>query len=221
VLRFVRKSLLARKVLAPLAQELAKESYVGYVDVNCIIDDKGTPWPLEFTMRPGWPTYQIQMALLNGNDTATWLHALTKGEDMKLWTCDAVAIGVVMSVPDYPYSHMTRKEVVGIPIYGIKPSLLEHLHPCELMMGEGLPLRIKGEMRAMPMLVTAGDYVLVMTAVGPTVRDASNTVYRRLETLIVPNSPMYRTDIGRRLGKQLPKIQKHGYAAGMAYSATP
>jgi phosphoribosylamine--glycine ligase len=220
VVRFVKQSKLARKVLAPLGNALAKEGYTGYIDVNCIIDDKGVPWPLEFTMRPGWPTYNIQLALAKG-DTAAWLHELTKGNDARNWILDRVAIGVVMSVPDYPYSQLTRKEVVGIPIYGIKPSLWEHLHPCEMMLGQDIPLRVKGEMRPMPVPATAGDYVLIMTATADTVRDASNTVYRRLENLIVPNSPMYRTDIGRRLGKQLPKIQQHGYAAGMVYSAMP
>ena len=219
VVRFVSKSKLARRVLAPLTKELEKNKYLGYIDVNCIIDDKGVPWPLEFTMRPGWPTYNIQLALAKG-DSTQWLQDLTKGIDTFNWNLDRIALGVVMSVPDYPYSHMTRKEVTGIPIYGIKPSLWDHVHPCEMMLGQDLPLRIQGEIRKMPVPATAGDYVLVMTATADTVRDASNTVYRRLDSLIVPNSPMYRTDIGRRLGKQLPKIQAHGYAAGMVYSAT-
>jgi phosphoribosylamine-glycine ligase len=66
--------------------------------------------------------------------------------------------------------------------------------------------------------VTAGDYVLVMTAMAETVKDSALTAYRRLERLTVPNSPMYRTDIGKRLAKQLPKIQAMGYATGMTYS---
>lgn len=217
VLRVVEQSKLARRVLMPLAKELARLNYVGYVDVNCIVDDKGNPWPLEFTMRPGWPTYNIQLALLK-EDTASWLLELTRGNDTATWIYDRVAIGVVMSVPDYPYSHATRKEVVGIPIYGIKPSLWEHLHACEMMMGDKIPCKVQGQIIPIPCPVTAGDYVLVMTATGETVRDAQNTVYRRLEKLIVPNSPMYRTDIGRRLGKQLPAIQGKGYATGMMYT---
>src|SRR6516162_5913358 len=218
VVRFVKQSKLARKVLAPLAGELEKSSYIGYIDVNCIVDDQGNAWPLEFTMRPGWPTYNIQLALLEG-DTVQWLLDLCNGKDSSTWIYDSVAIGVVMSVPDYPYSHITQKEVVGIPIYGIKPSLWEHVHPACMMM-DCVPKRVNGAWYHMPMPATAGDYVLIMTALGPTVRDAANTVYRRLGSLIVPNSPMYRTDIGRRLGKQLPKLQAQGYATGMVYSPT-
>jgi phosphoribosylamine--glycine ligase len=218
VVRFVKQSKLARRVLAPLAGELEKQNYIGYIDVNCIIDDQGVAWPLEFTMRPGWPTYNIQMALMKG-DTAQWLLELTQGKDSRIWIYDSVAIGVVMSVPDYPYSHITQREVVGIPIYGIKPALWEHVHPCCMMMGHA-PKKANGTFHDLPMPVTAGDYVLIMTALGPTVRDAANTVYRRLGNLIVPNSPMYRTDIGRRLGKQLPKLQSKGYATDMVYSLT-
>ena len=218
VVRWVRQSKLARKVLAPLVNELTRLNYIGYIDVNCIVDDKGNAWPLEFTMRPGWPTFNIQLALLKG-DSVEWLQQLTNGKDARIWIYDCVAIGVVMSVPDYPYSHVTRKEVTGIPVYGIKPSLWEHVHPCEMMLGEA-PMKIGGDIKNMPMPVTAGDYVLLMTALANTVRDAANTVYRRLDSLIVPNSPMYRTDIGRRLGKQLPKLQAKGYATGLIYSLT-
>lgn len=217
VLRFVEKSKLANRVLKPLTDTLRKLKYVGYIDVNCIIDDKGNPWPLEFTMRFGWPTYNIQLSVLKG-DSAQWLLDLTMGVDSSTWMYDTIAVGVVMSIPDYPYSHATKRETAAIPIYGLKPSLWKHVHPCEMMLGENLPLKIAGRFIRSPLPATAGDYVLVMTALADNVRDAANTAYRRLENLTVPNSPMYRTDIGRRLGKQLPKIQPHGYATGMLYS---
>lgn len=219
VLRYVRASKLARKVLAPLADQLAKVNYVGYVDVNCIVDDKGIPWPLEFTMRPGWPTFNIQMALHEG-DHAQWLLDLANGRDSRNWVMNAIAIGVVVSIPDYPYSHVTRKEVTGVPVYGINPQDWPHVHPCEMMMGFA-PKKLAGKFADVPMMVTAGDYIMVMSATGTDVKEASETVYRRLGKLVVPNSPMYRTDIGRRLKKQLPKLQAHGYASEMAYSIPP
>lgn len=219
IVRYVRASKLARKVLAPLAEQLARVNYVGYVDVNCIIDDNGTPWPLEFTMRPGWPTFNIQMALHEG-DHAQWLLDLTNGKDARNWVMNAVAAGVVVSIPDYPYSHVTRKEVTGVPVYGLEPEDWEHVHPCEMMLGMA-PQKIGTKFVDTPMLVTAGDYVLVMSATGTSVREATDTCYRRLKKLVVPNSPMYRTDIGRRLKKQLPELQRMGYATDLAYSRTP
>lgn len=215
VLRYVKESKLAKKVLAPLEEALEELCYVGYVDVNCIIDDKGTPWPLEFTMRPGWPTFNIQLALHEG-DCVEWLKDLAEGKDNKSFRMDEIAIGVVLSIPDYPYSHLTRKEVVGVPIYGLTNRLWPHVHMCEMMMSEA-PTEVDGRIITVPTPATAGDYVLVMTATGSTVRSAKQLVYRRLENLTVPNSPMWRTDIGERLSKQLPQIQTHGYAMKMEY----
>lgn len=216
VLRYVRNSKLARRVLTPLTGSLAKADYVGYVDVNCIIDDSGTPWPLEFTMRPGWPTFNIQMALHEG-DHVQWLHDLWHGKDARNWVMNGVAAGVVVSIPDYPYSHLTRKEVTGVPLYGIEGPTWQHVHPCEMMMGTA-PQKIKDKFVDVPTMVTAGDYVLVMSGMGHDIKTATDLTYRRLEALNMPNSPMYRTDIGRRLKKQLPKLQAMGYATDMAYS---
>lgn len=216
VLRFVKYSKLAKRVLDPLAAELAKSGHTGYIDVNCIIDDSGKPWPLEFTTRFGWPTMNIQLALHNG-DHAQWMMDLVSGSPEQNWTLNQIAIGVVLSIPDYPYSHLTRKEVVGVPIYGMKPDLMPHVHPCEMKMGSA-PMDMATGIIETPCLVTAGDYVLVMTATADTVQDAREAVYRRLQRLIVPNSPQWRTDIGRRLSSELPTIQAKGYATGMRYS---
>ena len=203
------------KVLQPVEDQLASLGYIGYIDVNCIIDDDGTPWPLEFTMRPGWPTFNIQQALHNG-DHAEWLINLSQGEDAKNWTMDAIATGVVMSIPDYPYSHLTRKEVNGVPLYGMTPENDPHIHPCEMMAGEA-PHEVNGKILSQPCLVTAGDYVLVASGTGETVSASKKAAYNILEQLSLPNSPMYRTDISNRLKKQIPKLQAMGYATGMDY----
>lgn len=213
VLRYVKSSKLAKLVLAPLEQALFDIRYVGYVDVNCIIDDAGKPWPLEFTMRPGWPTFNIQQALCT-SDCVQWLAKLYAGEDAKPWELNTVATGVVVSIPDYPYSHLTRKEVVGIPIYGVED--WEKVSCCETKMGMG-PDKIGGSFVETPMMVTAGDYILVMTDTGPDVSTSASAAYRRLKQLSLPNSPMYRTDIGQRLRKQLPLLHQHGYATGLEF----
>jgi len=215
VLRYTRKSSLAKQVLAPLADQLLRAGYVGYVDVNCIIADDGTPWPLEFTMRPGWPTFNIQQALHKG-DPVEWLLDLWNGKDAKTFDLENVAAGVVVSMPDYPYSHATRKEVVGIPIYGLDPEAWSHVHPCEMMMGSA-PME-QPPYADLPMMVTAGDYVLVMSATGQDVQSATKAAYRRLDKLSLPNSPMWRTDIGRRLRRQLPELHRMGYATSLEFS---
>lgn len=216
VLRYVKRSKLAEKVLAPVAPYLHKLGYVGYVDVNCIIDDEGHPWPLEFTVRFGWPTFNIQNCLHEG-DHAEWLADLAQGHTSRNWKpkLTGCAAGVVMSIPDYPYSHATRREVVGIPLYGWTSS-----NPmaslCQLMNGVA-PQNINGSVIHAPCLVSAGDYILVAVGVDDTVQGSAKKAYRELKKLQMPNSPMWRTDIGVRLKKQLPKLQSHGYALNLEY----
>jgi phosphoribosylamine--glycine ligase len=213
VLRYVKSSKLADMVLEPLTAMLLSEGYTGYIDVNCIVEENGSVWPLEFTCRPGWPTLNIQLALQEG-DPIQWLKNLADGHDTMHPQLNTTAVGVVMSIPDFPYSHITRKEVVGVPIYNATPLLWKHMHPCEMMLTEAPDENFIPR----PMPCTAGDYVLVMTATGPTIRETAETVYRRLKRLIVPNSPQWRTDIGMRLAKQLPMLQAKGFASSWDYS---
>ena len=191
--------------------------------MNCIIDEKGIPWPLEFTTRLGWPAFQLQLALLkDGQDPVQWLYDLATGEVRSPFLLDRVAIGVVLSIPDYPYSHATQKEVVGVPIYGITPTLWPHIHPCE-MMSVKAPIERGGKIVEEMVPAAAGDYVLTMTAVGTSIQEVREKVYRRLNRLRkrMPSNPMYRTDIGERLASQLPLLQKSGFAKGLTYPSTP
>ena len=247
VIRYVTRSKLARKVLEPLSETLARLGYVGSIDVNCIIDERGNPWPLEFTCRPGYPAFNIEQELRQG-DPVEWLWHLARGKDAHNILMNTIAIGVVLSIPDYPYSHLTRKEVLGVPIYGLTPLLERHAHFGQVMMGEapvweipsiptslfvkealknGLEKSLENLTRPTQTLtprkklpVTAGDYVLVMSATAETVWEAKQRAYRRLKRLTIPNSPMWRTDIGDRLSRELPKLQSLGYAMGMEFSTS-
>jgi phosphoribosylamine--glycine ligase len=219
IVRVVRQSKLADLVLKPVTKKLATLDYIGYVDVNCIIDDAGKPWPLEFTMRPGWPTFNIQMAMLKeGEDPANWLYDLAEGNATDPFRKDEVACGVVMAIPDFPFSRFTRKDVHGIPIYNLnnKNRYRRHIHPCEVMWGEA-PTDVNGKVVNLPCMTTAGDYLLVGSGLGESVRAARARAYRALESLEVPNSPFWRPDIGQRLKKQLPTIQSQGFAKGLLF----
>lgn len=80
VLRYVKHSKLAEQMLKPLIPQLEALNYTGDVGVNCIIDEKGKPWPLEFTMRLGWPAFQLQTALIREDmDPVEWMMYLAAG----------------------------------------------------------------------------------------------------------------------------------------------
>lgn len=218
ILRYTETSLLADTVLRPLEHYLHAHAYVGYIDVNCIITDDGQAWPLEFTMRPGWPLFQIQQALHIG-DPAEWMLDLIEGRDTLKVSKD-VACGVVISIPDYPYSYLTQKECSGYPLFGItEEDAVKNIHFSNVQWGSAPCMDGDKVKMDVPMYVTAGDYVLTVSGTGKTVEKAKDKTYKTLkEKIKIPNSIMYRTDIGCRLEEQLPKLHSLGYSKDLVYT---
>lgn len=217
ILRYTEESKLADTVLKPVEDLLHGLNYTGYIDVNCIITDDGTPWPLEFTMRPGWPLFQIQQALHRG-DPAEWMVDMLDGKDTLRVSKD-VACGVVISMPDFPYGNLTKKECSGYPLFGITDDdLIEDIHASEIKMGKG-PDDSSGEVKMdVPMYVTAGDYICTVSGTGKTVKEASDSTYKTIKKKIeIPNSIGYRSDIGKRLEEQLPILHSLGYCNDIKY----
>lgn len=215
IVRYTQESKLADEMLKPLEGLLHGLGYTGYIDVNCIIDKSGQAWPLEFTMRPGWPLFNIQLSLHKG-DPAQWMLDLIDGKDT-LKVSDKIAAGVVVTIPDYPFSHITKKENSGYPIWGIDMDDAVHdVHLCEVQWGKG-PAMIDGELKLEePMFVTAGDYVCTVVGLGDTVESARKAVYSKIKKKIeIPNSIAYRTDIGEKVEKCLPDLHDYGYAIGV------
>jgi len=217
VLRYTQESLLAEKVLCPLEDYLHGLNYTGYIDVNCIIDKNGQPWPLEFTMRPGWPLFQIQQALHRG-DPVEWMLDLIDGKD-SLRVYEDVAIGVVISMPDYPYDGLSKKECSGYPLFGLsKEDATGSFHFSEVKSGKA-PIMKDGEVKQnQDVLVTSGSYVMTVSSRGKTVKDAKCKVYDLIKKKVeIPNSIMYRTDIGHRLEDQLDDLHTLGYSKDLEY----
>lgn len=215
VLCYTTDSKLADELLVPITDALKKTGHTGYIDVAAIIDDNGNPWPMEFTMRPGWPLFHLQQECHDG-DIASWLYDMTQGIDAQNVILDTPATCIVMSIPDYPYSKITRKDVTGIPLYGVTKGMMPHIHPCQ-MMATIAPHSTPDGIKDKKCLGTAGDYVLVATGSGDTVKQSAIRAYAILDKLDMPNSPMWRTDIGKRLKKQIPALQQHGYAIDLVY----
>jgi phosphoribosylamine--glycine ligase len=215
VMRYTEKSLLADKVLKPLEGFLHGIGYSGYIDVNCIIDSKGNPWPLEFTTRPGWPLFQIQQALHLG-DPIQWMSDSLMGKDT-LKVRDGIACGIVVSQPDYPYGTVKKRDNTGYPIFDMTmEDATKNIHLSEVKMGYGPG---KDGKNNEPCLVTAGSYVLTVSGVGDTVEAARDTCYKTFKKKVnMINSPMVRDDIGKKLEHMLPELQKNGYCKDIVYS---
>ncbi len=205
VMRLVRKSRLADKVLSPLEDRLVELGYVGNIDCNTIVNPDGDALPLEFTTRFGWPAWNIELAL-HDNDPIEWLYGLCEGKPPKTRVADKIAVGIVLAIPPYPNSGAKTDEIVNVPIWGVTPSIEDNLHFVDVMRGTDSDL------------ATSGEYVLVGTGTGDTVVAARREAERVLNRLTIPQPPYYRNDIGARLRKDLPALQAHGFATGISYA---
>jgi len=214
VMRYVKESKLVDKLLTPLTSYLHSINFRGYFDMAAIIDEDGTPWPLEATSRPGWPCFIIQCALHVG-DPAQWMLDLLHGEDT-LEVLDETAVGVVVSIPDYPFTQYTKRNCTGYPIYNTERLVCEDIHFCEVMLGD-VPDEEDDKIVYKKGPVTCGDYVLVATGTDFDIHGAQKRAKRALKTIEIPNSPGWRDDIGEKLERDLPVLQDLGYALEWHY----
>lgn len=213
VQKYAKNSKLYQAVLAPLEEGLMKLNHLGDVDVNCIISEKGKAYPLEFTMRAGWPAMNIMLATHKG-DPAQWMLDACNGED-SLEASTAISAGVVFAQPDYPYSKATKAETLDVPIYGVTDKNRRFIAPQSVRIAK-LPQMKGDKVEVADMWATCGDYLLVATGTGKTVKLATQRAYDTIKQLHVPDA-MWRDDIGEGLEKSLPDLQRHGYATEFTY----
>lgn len=204
IMKYVENSKLADMVLKPVEGELFRQGYTGYIDVAVMIDKKGNINPMEWTTRPGWPLNQIQQIL--HPDPCEWMLDLIDGRD-SFEPDTKIATGIVIAMPPYPNHEFKIDNLCGFPIWGIDDKNRYYIHPCEMMAGEA-PVNGKW----VPSLVTCGNYTMVVSGKADTVAKSCEKPYKIIDQLTIPNSPMYRTDAGNRVIRQLPELNANGFA---------
>jgi len=207
VARHTTSSKLFDMLLEPLTGYLHQINYVGDIDVNCIVVD-GTPLPLEFTMRWGWPDFALRLEALSV-DPVVFMAALVAGEDRFVVSPDVV-VGVVMAHGDFPRGGDPLGTHADFPITYESDA---HVYWEHVKRGEHP--KLDGGMKRG--LVTAGNYVCVCTAKGSSVSNAAQKAYAVVDSVSWPGDIIVRDDIGERLEKDLPVLQAAGFVEGMEY----
>jgi phosphoribosylamine--glycine ligase len=206
VMWYATASKLAKAVLDPLEDFLMSIDHRGDLDVNCIIDNKGKAWPLEFTSRLGWPAFFIMCS--QHEEPCQWMLDALQGRDTLKYSND-VFTGLVIAQPPFPNNGAVRSDLVGIPIQGITRENWSNVHLVSAKIGKGYD-----EGRDKELFVTTGPYVACVTGQGATVRKSSRAAYKLAEQIHVPDS-IVRDDIGSDLVEKLPLVQKHGFATSI------
>ncbi|MDO8527687.1 MAG: phosphoribosylglycinamide synthetase C domain-containing protein [Deltaproteobacteria bacterium] len=191
---------LFKATLEKMLPALKESGYIGYVDVNCIVNGKGI-YPLEFTSRFGFPTIQIQLEGIS-MPVGEWLYRLASGEKFEIKTKKGFQIGVRILVPTYfcnsndPILHPMYKDMA---VTFKNANNLDGIHIEDVKNDNGV-WRIAG---------TSG-VVMVVTGSAGTVEEARNQAYSRIKNIIIPNM-FYRTDIGSSWFKECDRLHTWGY----------
>ena len=216
VIRYTKESKIADILMKPMAKTLHEIGYVGMLDMNCIIDEKdGTPWPMEWTARPGYPMWNIMQPCILNEDPAEWMLDCIKGKNT-LEVDYKTTVGVVMANADFPFNKREEEDYLDFPVLTDDIDH-KHLHPCEMKLSKTMKM-IDGELHEnIPELGTAGSYIIVLTGVGDSITSAKDMAYENVKKVKLGNDPQYRTDIGNRCEEGLKKLKKHGYCMDWRY----
>ena len=210
VIRATKHSELAEKLLVPMEETLKKIQYTGMLDMNVIVDEKdGTPHPMEWTARPGWPYWNIMQPLIKG-DPAQWMKDCLDGKDT-LECEEKTCVGVVMANSDFPFNTKDEDHYLDFPI-NTDDADIDHVHPCEVKLCKTVKM-INGQLVEDCLeWGTAGSYIVVCTGVDDTVSKAKEKAYKVVENVKFGNDMHHRKDIGDKCEKWLPKLHKLGYS---------
>lgn len=186
------------QTLKKLEETLRKERYVGYIDLNCIVNRQGI-YPLEFTTRFGYPTISIQQAGMV-TPIGEFLYYLATGEKFDFRVKNGFQIGVRIVVPPYPFDdkktfEVNSKESVII----LKKPNYEGLHIEDVSL-------VNGEW----VITGTSGVILIVVGLGQTVRQAQAQAYARIKNIMIPNM-YYRTDIGDRWFEDCDRLHTWGY----------
>ncbi len=182
-------------------ETLAREHYVGYIDLNCIVNGNGI-YPLEFTSRIGYPTIHIQQEGIF-MPTSEFIWNLVTGADFELKTKKGFQVGVLLAAPPFPFEdkrlfEMTSKDtVIVFKKRGNGEAQGVHLGDLKLVNDEWV---LAGYMGIAAIVVGSGQ----------TMRQAQQQAYGRIQNILVPNM-YYRTDIGDRWVEDSDKLHNWGY----------
>ena len=210
-----KESKLFRETLAKLEKDLLELGHMGDTAIGFMIEKTtGVPYPTEFTMRWGWPIFNMMLGA-NRGDPVKWMIDAREGRDTTDFSED---IGCILLAPhgDFPHTDTLKNEHVGVPVYGITKGSKKHLHPHDVKI-DVLHDMEGARMVQRPVWNTAGDHPLDVTGYSDrSVRQALDRAYKTAGQLHLSNMQL-RDDIGEDLETKLPDLHRLGYATHFNY----
>jgi phosphoribosylamine--glycine ligase len=187
--------------LARMAEPLGTSGYVGYINLNTIVNAQGI-WPLEFTCRFGYPGFAI-LQPLHKTGWGEILRQMVQRKDLRFETHPGFSVGVVLTLPPFPHRERYDELSKGLPVLfhgDLTVDDWRHIHFDEVEIRDGK-------------YFTSGfaGYIGVVTGMGESVEIAQRNAYALVRRVVVPNI-RYRSDIGKRfVDRDKRLMQECGY----------
>jgi phosphoribosylamine--glycine ligase len=175
--------------------ELAEEGYVGPVDINSLVDDKGVPQFLEFSARLGFDATQAWMRLFAEGELGEQLEAFAAGE-LDAWEpTGGLSATLRLSMPPYPnWDKKLVSKAQGMPL---DPAILndEWIDPIDVMQG--------------PVAAGGGGMICTVGAKGTSIQALRNELLARAEAIEIPDK-QYRIDPLARVPRDMQALESLG-----------
>jgi phosphoribosylamine--glycine ligase len=186
--------------LKKFEERLAEEGFVGYIDLNCIVNSNGI-YPLEFTSRFGYPTIFIQQDCMS-TKIGDFFYHIAQGDDISLKVKSGFHIGVRLVVPPFPFTDpdtFNVKSKDSVIIFKKDSPVKDgvHFEDVKLVNGEWVVTGTVG-------------VVLVVCGSGQTMKQAQKQAYSRIKNITIPHM-YYRKDIGDRWFDDGDRLHTWGY----------
>lgn len=184
--------------LKKMENSLRGEGYVGYIDLNCIVNNNGI-YPLEFTSRFGYPSIMIQQEGMI-TPIGQFFYDLASGNTIKLKVKSGFQVGVRIVMPPFPFDDMdTFNSFSKNAAIVFKKGPPEEIH-------------IEDVKKIGDQWVIAGTsgVILVVIGLGQTMKQAQASAYSKIKNIMIPHM-YYRTDIGDRWYEDSDKLHNWGY----------
>ena len=187
------------QTLKKMESKLAEEGYIGYIDINCIVNSSGI-YPLEWTSRFGYPTIQIQQESMI-TPIGEFFYEIANGKSAKLKVKNGFQVGVRLVVPPFPFDdeetfNLKSKDSV-ILFKNTEKREGIHIEDVRLFEGEWVVTGNSG-------------VVLIVCGCGQTMKQAQQQAYSRIKQIKIPHM-YYRYDIGDRWFEDSDKLHTWGY----------
>jgi phosphoribosylamine--glycine ligase len=186
------------QTLKKMEPRLATEGYVGYIDVNCIVNSNGI-YPLEFTSRFGYPTISIQQEGMI-TPIGEFLHRLSEGSITRFKGRSGFQVGVRVVVPPFPFKDRETFESNS------KDAVIIFKRPNR----DGVHIEDVKNVNEEWVVTGTSGVVLIVVGLGPTMKQAQRQAYSRVENIMIPNM-YYRKDIGDRWAEDSDRLHNWGY----------